>query len=118
MKQRYKKPAIYRWIVAHADNEANTQMYIGETKRLCPDRLSGYIIPGPTQQTNLRLNKFFHECLMQDSTVQLEILRINGSFTPDLSFTDTDLSSQDIRRLLEKLLMVLYRNQGVELINL
>jgi hypothetical protein len=118
MKRRYSGPAIYRWIIEHQGDEANPQVYIGEAKRLCPDRLSGYITPGPTQQTNWRLQRALLDGLAQGAMVQLEVLRLVGPIMPDLAFSEKDLARQDVRRLLERLLVVLYRNQGVELLNL
>lgn len=118
MKRLYKKPLIYRWIVEHKDTDDEMLMYIGEAARLCPDRLSGYITPGPTQRTNLRLNQQFHECMTHGGRIKLEILKMTGAFVNDLDLTEKDLSRQDIRRLIERLLVTLYRSQGVNLLNL
>ena len=118
MKRFYKRPVIYRWIVERTDVENEMLMYIGEAARLCPDRLAGYLTPGPTQQTNLRLNQQFHEWIAHEGRVRLEILKMTGAFVNDLDLTEKDLCRQDIRRLIERLLVILYRNQGVNLLNL
>jgi hypothetical protein len=118
MKRLYKRPVIYRWIVERTNVGDEMLMYIGEAARLCPDRLSGYITPGPTQQTNLRLNQQFHECIANGGRVRLEIIKMTGAFVNDLDLTEKDLGRQDIRRLIERLLVTLYRNQGVNLLNL
>jgi len=117
MRQFYKKPMVYRWIVELPDTD-ETLMYIGEAARLCPDRLSGYLTPGPTQQTNIRLNQQFHEFIAHGGRIRLEILKMNGAFVNDLDLTEEDLGRQDIRRLIERLLITLYRSQGVNLLNL
>jgi hypothetical protein len=118
MKRLYKKPVIYRWIVERTNADDEMVMYIGEAARLCPDRLSGYVAPGPTQRTNLRLNQQFHEYVAHGGRIRLEILKMTGAFVNDLDLTERDLSRQDIRRLIERLLVTLYRNQGVNLLNL
>jgi phosphoenolpyruvate synthase/pyruvate phosphate dikinase len=118
MKQLYKKPVIYRWIVERTDTNDEMLMYIGEAARLCPDRLSGYLVPGPTQQTNIRLNQQFHECIAHGGKIRLETLKMTGAFVNDLDLTEKDLSRQDIRRLIERLLVTLYRSQGINLLNL
>jgi hypothetical protein len=118
MNRLYKRPAIYRWIIERTNTDDEMLMYIGEAVRLCPDRLSGYITPGPTQQTNLRLNQQFHECIACGGRIRLEILKMTGAFVNDLDLTEKDLSRQDIRRLIERLLVTMYRSQGVNLLNL
>lgn len=75
MRRFYNKPAIYRWIVERTDIGDEPLIYIGEAARLCPDRLSGYLMPGPTQQTNLRLNQQFHECLVQGGSIDSKYSR-------------------------------------------
>jgi len=118
MKRHFKKPAIYRWVVERTNVDDETLIYIGEAARLCPDRLSGYLTPGPTQHTNIRLNRLFNECVAHGGRTKLEVLKLTGAFVNDLSLSENDLGRQDIRRLLEKLLVTLYRNQGVNLLNL
>lgn len=116
MKQKYRKPVIYRWTIARGEGEKS--FYIGEAVRFCPDRLNGYLSPGPTQQTNIRLNKFFQEGVGNGANLKLEILKMSGAFVNDLDLQDKDLARLEIRRLIEKLLVTLYRNQGLDLLNL
>lgn len=116
MKQKYRKPVIYRWTIEHFDGERS--FYIGEAVKFCPDRLNGYLAPGPTQQTNLRLNRLFHEGIENGACLKLEILKLPGAFVNDLDLHEKDLARQDIRRLIEKLLTALYRHQGLDLLNL
>jgi hypothetical protein len=118
MRRHYSRPAIYRWIIARTGADDETLVYIGEASRLCPDRLSGYLDPGPAQQTNIRLSRQFHECAAQGSQVKLEILNLTGGLLNDLALSENDLKRQDVRRLVERLLVTLYRNRGVNLLNL
>jgi len=116
MNQNYRKPVIYRWTMDREEGEKS--LYIGETVRFCPDRLNGYLSPGSKQQTNIRLNQFFQEGVRNGANLKLEILKMSGAFVNDLDLQDKDLARQDIRRLIEKLLVTLYRNQGLDLLNL
>ncbi len=116
MKRKYRRPAIYRWTIDRADNEKS--FYIGEAVRFCPDRLNGYLSPGPTQKTNIRLNRFFLESIGSGASLKLEILKMSGAFVNDLDLQEKDLAQQDTRRLIEKLLVTFYRNQGLDLLNL
>lgn len=118
MKKKYRYPAIYRWIIEWPDNYCDEIFYIGETIKLCPDRLSSYLSPGPKQQTNLRLNLQFNEFVTNGAKIHLEILRIKSALLNDLLFCEEDLKHQDIRRLIERLLIILYRKQGLNLLNL
>jgi hypothetical protein len=118
MRTNYHKPAIYRWIVDSPDEDNEYLLYIGETIKLCPDRLLSYLFPGPKQQTNLRLNQQFNEFHANGCRIELEILKINGAIMNDLEIKESDLKRQDIRRLIERLLVTLYRNQGINLLNL
>ncbi len=116
MRKNYQKPIIYRWTIDRG--KGGKSFYIGETVKLCPDRLNGYLSPGPTQQTNKRLNQYFQESVGNGASLKLEILKMSGAFVNDLDLQDSDLVRQDNRRLIERLLVTLYRNQGLDLLNL
>lgn len=116
MRKNYQKPVIYRWTIDRG--EGGKFFYIGETKKLCPDRLHGYLSPLPIQTTNVRLNKYFQESIGNGASIKLEILKMSGALVNDLDLQDKDLARQDNRRLVEKLLITLYRNQGLDLLNL
>lgn len=116
MRKKYQTPVIYRWAVDRGED--GKTFYIGETKKLCPDRLHGYLSPLPIQTTNVRLNKYFQESIGNGASIKLEILKMSGALVNDLDLQDKDLARQDNRRLVEKLLIKLYRNQGLDLLNL
>jgi hypothetical protein len=56
--------------------------------------------------------------LAQGNKVKLEILKLTGAFVDDLALSENDLKRQDVRRLIERLLVTLYRNRGANLLNL
>jgi len=118
MRQKYRKAAVYRWKVMRPHYDDKPRFYIGESQRLCPERINGYLEPKPSQDTNKRVNRFFTECLASGHIVFLDILTLKGSFLNDMTFTDEDIERQDVRRLIERLLVALYRHHGVQLMNL
>ncbi|MCL4271212.1 MAG: hypothetical protein KJZ72_16770 [Anaerolineales bacterium] len=115
MKINYRKPAIYRWMIQH---DTDVSMYIGETVNLCPDRLLGYLSPGPTQQTNIRINNLLQASINVGANVKFEILQFDGFFIKDLTLSKKDLEAQEIRRIIEKFLISLYKSYGFKLLNL
>lgn len=116
MRKKYQTPVIYRWTVDRGEDGKNFN--VGETKKLCPDRLHGYLSPLPIQTTNVRLNQFFQESIRTGANLKLEILKMSGAFVNDLYLQDNDLARQDNRRLIERLLITFYRRQGLDLLNL
>jgi hypothetical protein len=117
MKRRYNCPAIYRW-VAHRTGQTYPQlMYIGASKRLCPDRLEGYLNPR-TSKTNKRLNEQFTKCLQQGFEIHLQILHVSDIVIGGLLLSPPDLSINNTRLFVEKLLVIYYRQKGYTLLNL
>jgi hypothetical protein len=117
MRRCYGCPAVYRWTVFCCGQAEPQLVYIGATKRLCPDRLEGYLNPHGSE-TNLRLNKRFVECLEQGSRVCLEILHIRDVVINDLSLPSFDLSTNATRLFVENILISYYRQTGYTLLNL
>lgn len=74
VRQLPKSPSVYRWAVY--EGLILRKAYIGESESL-QERIYQYFHPGPSQQTNLRLNKTFNEGSQNGLTIRLEILRIN-----------------------------------------
>jgi len=72
MRQQYRTPAIYRWIVE--SDETVESVYIGETEELCPRRIYGYLNPGMSQMTNIRINNLFKDLIKKGKTIRLEHL--------------------------------------------
>lgn len=117
MKCLYGCTAVYRWSVHRSGQTYPQSIYIGSTKRLCPDRLEGYLNPR-TSITNRRLNEEFHRCLQQSAEIHLEILHISKVVIGDIVLTSCDLSANNTRLSIENLLIAYYRQKGFTLLNL
>lgn len=118
MKQKYNKPVIYKWnVYKHSPNDQKC-VYIGEAAILCPSRIQGYLTPGPTQFTNIRLKKLFQEYLDQKLQIGLEVLNLQYSTLGKTPIVPEDLSNKYTRRYVEAILITLYSNKGYTLLNL
>ena len=101
-------PALYCWCLDHRP------VYVGETDRL-RRRIRGYVNPGPSQQTNIRLAERLLRARTEGKVVELAILadiRLNGKPVPPSALADKDL-----RRLLEACCSYQLRQEGHELLN-
>ena len=115
MRLKYQIPAIYRWVVEN--DKAVESAYIGETEQLCPRRVYGYLNPGPSQMTNLRINNLFNELLTKGRSIKLEHLLINDFCLNEKKITSNDLTSKNIRVLLESIMLAEYEKDGISLLN-
>jgi len=66
MRKNYRKPAIYRWNVFRNIPSDKKIIYIGEAQELCPQRINGYLYPGPSQRTNNRIKKYLRHTWIKD----------------------------------------------------
>lgn len=112
MMLRYNRPAIYRWTTSQDDYEQRKIIYIGQCRKLCPDRLVGYLDP-QLSKTNVRLSLQFNQCIQQGYNVGLEILYAIGGVPAD-SF---NLHLDSVRLFIERLLIIHYRQNGLKLLN-
>ncbi|WP_297487306.1 hypothetical protein [Thermococcus sp.] len=110
----YNFPAIYRWVIRK--NEEIIAVYIGEAENI-GRRVYGYINPGPSQQTNKRLNSLFHECISTGLKVELELLKIHKLRIHGYDISPVDLSGKHLRLLLENLMIEIHRQNGYVLLN-
>lgn len=116
MTARYKWPAVYRWLVVPS-KEVPPVMYIGSTKKLCPDRLDGYIHP-QSSSTNQRLNIMLRGYKTAGYSIRLEILHNGKTGIDDRSGNATySFQTQTHRIVIEELLIAYYKQQGVTLLN-
>ncbi len=117
MRARYNGPAVYRWLITPPDGVQDPVIYIGTTKKLCPDRLEGYINP-QTSTTNQRINTILHEYLSAGHTINLEILQ-NCKTNPGCNGTSIvySVQTQTHRIGLEELLIAYYKHEGITLLN-
>lgn len=117
MKRLYKSPAIYRWNIYKNTPTDEKIIYIGEGQQLIPERINGYLNPGPSQMTNRRLNTCFREYILNGHKVSLEIVRFDEMSVGDITFRQTDLKNKHFRRFLEHLLITYYEHKGYSLLN-
>jgi len=103
MKNRYSKPAIYRWGLYSASDKRSS-IYVGETENLFK-RVGGYLHPGPSQQTNLRLNVDFHSVVEQGRTVSLDQLDFSPFRINAVMMSPENLHDSFRRRMMEAFLI-------------
>ena len=92
MKKNYRKPAIYRWNVFKEIPNDEKIIYVGEAQELCPQRIKGYLNPGPSQQTNKRIKKKFQTYLDKGFKIRLEMLQFDNIKIEDFTFIKTPLA--------------------------
>ncbi len=118
MRKNYRKPAIYRWNVFRNIPSDKKIIYIGEAQELCPQRINGYLYPGPSQRTNNRIKKIFKTYLDKGFKIRLEILHFGNIKIGDFTLSDNDLKDRHIRRFVEELMIIIHRQKGYEILNL
>ena len=118
MGRNYRKPAIYRWNIFRSDSEDEKLIYIGETQELCPQRINGYLNPGPSQKTNKRIKEMFQDYLNKGLKIRLERLQFNEIKIENFTLTSDDLEDKHIRRFIEELMVIIYRQKGFQILNL
>lgn len=115
MKKKYNSPAIYRWLVHN--NDRLESIYIGEAEILCPRRIYHYLHPGPSQMTNIRINKLFNQLTNEGKKITLERLIFKDFVFDDKLISMSDLKKKTVRVFLEHLLLVHHDNTGMTLLN-
>ena len=85
---------------------------------MCPQRINGYLNPGPSQQTNKRIKGKFQTYLDKGFKIRLEILQFDNIKIEDFTFIDNDLKDKHIRRFLEELMIIIYGQKGYKILNL
>jgi hypothetical protein len=107
-------PGLYQFKIFRSDG--TRAVYVGETSDI-QRRFAHYRNPGPTQQTNIRLNAMFTELLLQGAKIEIEIVT-DGAWTIWNSGNEVkaDLSKKAVRRLFEN--FVLCAEQAVDVENL
>lgn len=76
LRARHRGAAVYRWVSRRFDGTVES-IYVGETDNL-GRRIYGYLNPGPSQQTNLRMNDEFKSLVADDHVVTLEYARFES----------------------------------------
>ena len=109
-----QRPGLYKFEFLNGDIRS---VYIGETDRL-DRRFQHYRTPGPTQQTNIRLNALITETLRASGTkVTVQILTDGALIMLNSESTAADLTRKMVRVLLEQ--AALYRTDmlGLKIVN-
>lgn len=108
------RPGLYRFEII--STEDRTQ-YIGETDQLSR-RLQHYRTPGPSQQTNLRLNALLVEHLKRGDQILLSTVTEGVTASCAGREHHADLTVKSERLLLESAALLSARSAGVPTLNL
>jgi hypothetical protein len=106
-------PAIYRFRIRSGAGEA---FYIGETENLAR-RFTHYRNPGPTQQTNQRLNAKFREELTAGAEIAVAVVTGEAWIEHGDVRQVADLGSKAVRCLFENAALVEQGGTAVERLN-
>lgn len=118
MRQQYKKPAVYKWNVYKHSPDDLKRIYIGEAAILCPTRVHGYLKPGPSQHTNIRMKNMFSEYINQGLKIRLEVLNLQHSTIGKVPVTQEDLANKYVRHYIEAIMITHYQDKDYTLLNL
>jgi hypothetical protein len=108
-------PGVYR-MTLNGDSGQLLGVYIGEADVL-PRRFQHYRTPGPSQQTNLRLNPVMVNTLSSGGRVGLEIALTARLVAADGTETSLDLTWKAVRVLVERAVEVGERMAGTPVLN-
>ena len=118
MRAKYKAPAIYKWDVYQRAPGDKKLVYIGETQELCPKRLYAYLNPGPTQESNKKINAAFRGYLREKLTIKLEVCDITELKYGDNRLDTEALSDKYIRRMIANAMIFDHRRRGFTVMDL
>ncbi len=105
---------LYRFEFSSA---IGTTVYIGQTDQIAR-RFQHYRTPGPSQQTNLRLNQMMRDALANEGIVSVSIAIENISFLQEQIKHEADLTKKSERILLEHAAIVEALAMGTTVLNL
>jgi hypothetical protein len=117
LNSRFAVPAVYRWVLFKNGQTEPYEIYFGETENLS-SRLNGYIHPGPTQQTNRRLKSHFENEIREGARCELQLLKFNPFRVNELLISQSSLSQEPIRVMLEGFLRASHDSTRCALLNL
>jgi hypothetical protein len=115
-KSTLHKPAVYRWILINQHGKRTQNIYIGEATELA-QRIYNYVNPGNDQQTNIRLNKLFHELNARGHKIEIDQLRFEPFKIGNHLVENDSLKNKYVRRLLEQMMTSYYYFEGYNVIN-
>jgi hypothetical protein len=94
--------AIYRWGFFRRD--VLVEVYIGETENF-RQRVRGYLCPGPSQETNKRMNSEFNRAIDGGLEVRLEILKIEPAYLNRVRICNENLCDPFVRGMMENFIL-------------
>jgi hypothetical protein len=109
-------PGLYKFCIAQSGFVR--RVYIGESDNL-GRRFSHYRNPGPTQQTNIRMNRILSDHLRENGAVVSALLITQDCWiTSDDGEVQPDLSLKLVRRMFEHFAAATHDHTEVQLLNL
>lgn len=110
-----KSPGLYKFCIAQSG--VVRRIYIGESENLAR-RFSHYRNPGPTQQTNIRMNRILTHHLQEGAI--LTVLTITKDCWTVVAAKEirADLKSKLVRRMFEHFAAAMHNDSEVQLLNL
>lgn len=109
-----RSPGLYRFRIRGPVSEA---IYIGESENLVW-RFRYYSNPGPSQQTNIRLNAKFYEALSNGTEIGVAIVTVGAWTDFERGPVSADFHSKAVRRLFESAAIVQGMGGAIESLNL
>jgi len=106
-------PGLYRFRVM---KDGGHSVYIGETDNLSR-RFQNYRTPGPSQATNLRLNKVFVEALQAGNQIFVDVIVNSAWLRSGDAEEHADLSLKSHRRLFEHAAIAQSQAEDVYILN-
>lgn len=111
-----ERPAVYRWVVFREQPGDLKRLYVGEAEVLSR-RIRGYINPGATQKTNIRMKAEFEKEIEAGKGVTLQTLYFEPFELNGVRLEMGMLGDKRVRRLLEGLFVVYYSQLGYAVLN-
>ena len=108
-----RKPGLYRFRFTGGND---VRRYIGETDQL-RRRFQHYRTPGPSQQTNIRMNEEFRSHMAAGWDIEVDIVHDRIAVSSAGAPVDVDLADKAVRRLLEHAALVSEAAAGAKLLN-
>ena len=108
-----RKPGLYRFRLC---SNGPARHYVGETDEL-RRRFQHYRTPGPSQQTNIRMNGEFRDHMATGGSIEVDIVTDRIAVTAGNEPVTVNLSNKAMRRLLEHAALVDDAAAGAKLLN-
>jgi len=113
--QTYLPPAIYRWAF-FKNSPTPYRAYIGEADSLS-QRVRGYLWPGATQQTNLRMKTELEDGIQAGARIELQVVKFRPFVINSVQVTESSLHIGPVRKFLEQFLIADCDQIHCELLN-